>query len=107
MDLALYGRVLRRFWWLVLVGLTLAIVLSIVSVARVSSNGLAYRSNEVWEEHDDASFDAERQDLRRTRPITRRSPSCTHSSRTATRCESACSRRADTRLSTSLEMFDA
>ena len=48
MDLALYGRVLRRFWWLVLGGLTLAVALAILSVARVSSDGLSYRSDEVW-----------------------------------------------------------
>ena len=34
---------------LVLVGLTLAVALAILSVARVSSDGLSYRSNEVWE----------------------------------------------------------
>ena len=49
MDLALYGRVLRRFWWLVLGGLTLAVALTILSVARVSSDGLSYRSDEVWQ----------------------------------------------------------
>ena len=49
MDLALYGRVLRRFWLLVLVGLTLAAALAILSVARVSSDGLSYRSDEVWQ----------------------------------------------------------
>jgi hypothetical protein len=48
MDLALYGRVLRRFWWLVLGGLLLGIALSIFSVAHVSRDGLTYRSQEVW-----------------------------------------------------------
>jgi hypothetical protein len=49
MDLALYGRVLRRFWGLVAVGLTLAVVLSILSVASVSSHGLSYRSKVMWQ----------------------------------------------------------
>jgi hypothetical protein len=49
MDLALYGRVLWRFRWLVAGGLALAVVLTVFSVARVTSNGLAYRSHEVWE----------------------------------------------------------
>jgi hypothetical protein len=48
MDLALYGRVFKRFWWLVLGGLALGIALSIFSVARVSPNGLTYRSQELW-----------------------------------------------------------
>jgi hypothetical protein len=47
-DLALYGQVLRRFWWLVLGGLILAVALTIFSVARVSSHGLTYRKNQVW-----------------------------------------------------------
>ena len=34
---------------LVLGGLTLAVALAILSVARVSSDGLSYRSDEVWE----------------------------------------------------------
>jgi hypothetical protein len=47
-DLALYGRVLWRFRWLVLLGLLLAAALTVLSVARVSRDGLSYRSAEVW-----------------------------------------------------------
>jgi hypothetical protein len=50
MDLALYGRVLRRFWWLVLPGLALACALAFLSLARVSPNGsIAYRHPVVWQ----------------------------------------------------------
>jgi hypothetical protein len=49
MDLALYGRVIWRFRWLVALGLILAIALSVLSVAKVSSHGLSYRKQEVWQ----------------------------------------------------------
>jgi hypothetical protein len=49
MDLSLYGRVLWRFRWLVATGLILAILLSVLSVAKVSSHGLSYRKHEVWQ----------------------------------------------------------
>ena len=43
MDLALYGRVLRRFGPLVATGVILAAGLAILSLARVTSHGLSYR----------------------------------------------------------------
>jgi hypothetical protein len=49
MDLSLYGRVLWRFRWLVLSGILLAILLAVLSVAKVSSHGLSYRKHEVWQ----------------------------------------------------------
>ncbi len=49
MDLALYSRVLWRYRWLMLVGVILAVVLGILSVARITSNGLAYRQHEVFQ----------------------------------------------------------
>jgi hypothetical protein len=48
MDLALYGRVLWRFRWLVLGGVILAVLLATLSTARVSSNGLRWRKPAVW-----------------------------------------------------------
>ncbi len=49
MDLSLYGRVIWRFRWLVAFGLILAILLSVLSIAKVSSHGLSYRKQEVWQ----------------------------------------------------------
>jgi hypothetical protein len=49
MDLSLYGRVLWRFRWLVALGLILAVALSVLSVAKVSTHGLSYRRHEVWQ----------------------------------------------------------
>lgn len=49
MDLTLYGRVLWRFRWLVALGLVLAIVLAVLSVAKVSTHGFSYRKREVWQ----------------------------------------------------------
>jgi hypothetical protein len=49
MDLALYGRVIWRFRWLVAFGLILAIALSVLSIAKVSAHGLSYRKHEVWQ----------------------------------------------------------
>ena len=49
MDLSLYGRVIWRFRWLVVLGLILAIALAVLSVAKVSSHGLSYRKHEVWQ----------------------------------------------------------
>jgi hypothetical protein len=48
-DLALYGRVLWRFRTLVVGGSALAIALSVLSVAKITSHGLVYRSPEVWQ----------------------------------------------------------
>ncbi len=48
MDLALYGQVFRRFRFLVVGGLLLAIFLSVLSTARITSHGLAYRKPEIW-----------------------------------------------------------
>ena len=49
MDLSLYGRVLWRFRWLVAIGLVLAIVLAVLSVAKISRSGLSYRKPEIWQ----------------------------------------------------------
>jgi hypothetical protein len=49
MDLSLYGRVIWRFRWLVALGLILAIALSVLSIAKVSSHGLSYRKHETWQ----------------------------------------------------------
>ncbi len=49
MDLSLYGKVLWRFRKLVIGGVVFAILLSILSVAKVTSGGLVYRKPEVWQ----------------------------------------------------------
>jgi hypothetical protein len=49
MDLALYGRVLRRFWPLVVTGVILASSLAFLSLVRVTSHGLVYRKPMVWQ----------------------------------------------------------
>lgn len=48
MDLQLYVRVLWRFRLLVAVGVLLASALAILSIVRVSSDGLTYREKELW-----------------------------------------------------------
>jgi hypothetical protein len=48
-DLALYAKVLRRFWWLVVPGLLLAAALAFLSMVRVSPDGVTYRKPEVWQ----------------------------------------------------------
>jgi hypothetical protein len=49
MDLALYWRVARRFWIVLAVGTLLAIVLAVLSTARIGLNGISYRKPEVWQ----------------------------------------------------------
>ena len=49
MDLAEYGRVLRRFWPLVVTGVILAISLAFLSLVRVTSHGVSYRKPMVWQ----------------------------------------------------------
>ena len=49
MDLALYGRVLWRFRAIFMFGLLLAVTLFILSMVRVSPNGLEYRDEELWQ----------------------------------------------------------
>jgi hypothetical protein len=49
MDLSLYGRVIWRFRWLIALGLILAIALSVLSIAKVSSHGVSYRKHEIWQ----------------------------------------------------------
>ena len=49
MDFALYGRVLRRFLPLVCAGVILAVSLSFLSLARVTSQGVFYRKPVVWQ----------------------------------------------------------
>jgi hypothetical protein len=48
-DLALYGRVLWRFRALFVVGAVLAVTLAFLSMVRVSSDGLEYREQELWQ----------------------------------------------------------
>ena len=49
MDLALYGRVLRRFRWLLALGLVLAGFLAILSVAKITSHGISYRKPAIYQ----------------------------------------------------------
>lgn len=49
MDLGLYGRVMWRFRKLVFGGIVIAILLSVLSVAKVTSGGLVYRKPEIWQ----------------------------------------------------------
>ena len=49
MDLGLYASVLWRFRWLVFIGTLLAVVLTVLSVAKVTSSGLEYRQPETWQ----------------------------------------------------------
>lgn len=51
MDLPLFFRVLWRFWWLVLIGVLIAITLAILSVFRIDTTDgytLEYRQSEKW-----------------------------------------------------------
>jgi hypothetical protein len=48
-DLALYARVLWRFKLIVLLGLLLAGVLAVLSVAKITPHGLRYRKAVVWQ----------------------------------------------------------
>jgi len=48
-DLAEYGRVLRRFWPLVVAGVILAAGLAFLSLVRVTSHGVSYRKPVVWQ----------------------------------------------------------
>ena len=47
-DFQLYARVLWRFRLLVVCGLLLATTLALLSVVRVSPDGLKYRQTELW-----------------------------------------------------------
>lgn len=48
MDLQLYARVLWRFKFIVLLGLLLALALSLLSTVRITSDGIKYRDQELW-----------------------------------------------------------
>ncbi len=49
MDIGLLGRVVWRFKWIVVVGLVLAILLTILATFRVGTNGtLSYRQQDKW-----------------------------------------------------------
>jgi hypothetical protein len=48
MDVSLYGRVLRRFWPLLVGGFVVACVLAVFSVAKVSPSGISYRKPAVY-----------------------------------------------------------
>lgn len=48
MDFALYARVLWRFRLLVAVGMLSALTLALLSLVRVSADGLTYRQSELW-----------------------------------------------------------
>jgi hypothetical protein len=47
-DFALYIRILWRFRLLVLLGLTLALTLALLSFVRVGGDGVTYRQTELW-----------------------------------------------------------
>jgi hypothetical protein len=49
MDLGLYSRVIWRFRKLVFGGVLLAVFLSVLSVAKITSGGLVYRKPEIWQ----------------------------------------------------------
>ena len=49
MDLNLYAGVVRRFWRLFVAGVLLAFALAFLSFFRVSSEGIGYRTSEVWQ----------------------------------------------------------
>ena len=49
MDIGLYAAVLWRFRWIVLLGMLLALLLTVLSVARFTSEGLQYRKAETWQ----------------------------------------------------------
>jgi hypothetical protein len=48
MDLQLYARVLWRFKFIVLLGLLLALALSLLSTVKITSDGIKYRDQELW-----------------------------------------------------------
>jgi hypothetical protein len=48
-DLALYGRVARRFWIVLAAGTLLAVLLAVLSTARITLHGISYRKPEVWQ----------------------------------------------------------
>jgi capsular polysaccharide biosynthesis protein len=48
-DLALYGRVLWRFKFVVALGVILAFALAVLATAKVTSHGLVYRKPVVWQ----------------------------------------------------------
>src|SRR5688572_23274106 len=48
MDLQLYARVLWRFKFIVLLGLLLALALSLLSTVRITNDGIKYRDKELW-----------------------------------------------------------
>ena len=56
MDFQLYARVLWRFKLLVVLGLVLALALAMLSVVRVSADGLTYRQTRAVVEHDAAGL---------------------------------------------------
>ena len=49
MDLGLYASVLWRFRWIVVLGTLLAVALTVLTVAKVTSDGLSYRKAETWQ----------------------------------------------------------
>jgi hypothetical protein len=48
MDLQLYARVLWRFKFIVLLGLFLALALSLLSTVKITNEGIKYRDQELW-----------------------------------------------------------
>ena len=47
-DVALFADVLRRHRKAVVIGLTLTLILTVLSVVRVSPSGISYRSTQTW-----------------------------------------------------------
>ncbi len=52
MDVRLHLSVLWRFKWLVATGFVLALLLAVLSVARIGTKGLSYRGSELWASHE-------------------------------------------------------
>jgi hypothetical protein len=52
MDLRLHLAVLWRFRLLMGIGLAVALLLAVLSVARISASGLSYRGQELWVSHE-------------------------------------------------------
>jgi hypothetical protein len=48
MDINLFFRVLRRFKFIIITGVIVAAALALLSFARITSNGLAYRQPKQW-----------------------------------------------------------
>lgn len=53
MDLRRYGKVFRRWWIVLSIGLFLAVIIGFLAAFRVGSDGVEFRSSETWEANQD------------------------------------------------------